>query len=495
MKRVPRVAVIGAGLGGLSTAIRLACSGNSVAVFEQQSFTGGKAGSIWIRDYRFDTGPSLLTMQIVFEQLFEEAGENLYSQIPVTRLNPLCTYFYPDGTNIHSYSDAARFAQTIQAEGLARSVDLDRYLAYCRKIYDTAADLFLWKSLHEISTYTNYKTFLSLLRIGSIDSLRNMNQANESFFMDPRLVQLFNRYATYNGSSPYLVPATFNLIPHVEYGLGGFGADRGIYSIPQALTHLAQKHGVHFHLNARVQRIATNGNIVKGVVVDGRILPFDVVVSNADVLYTYRHLLADPANRWAKRYSSLEPSTSGYVLYWGINRRFPELGLHNIFFSSNYRKEFEDIFVRGVVPDEPTIYVNITSKLTPEDAPKNCENWFVLLNVPPNRGQPWARDSGAIRERVLRKLDFHLRTCVSEAIEVEEIMTPSDIEKNTNCSFGSLYGISSNSRLAAFRRHPNRSPQYRGLYFCGGSVHPGGGMPLAVLSGKITSDLIKKYET
>jgi len=179
------------------------------------------------------------------------------------------------------------------------------------------------------------------------------------------------------------------------------------------------------------------------------------------------------------------------VFYWGMDRAFPELGLHNIFFSSDYKKEFDQIFELGEVPDEPTIYINITSKITPEDAPNGGENWFILLNVPYDRGQDWKGEAEKARKAVLKRLEDQLDGGVERHIAVEQVMTPLEIEKNTNSAYGSLYGISSNDVLAAFRRHPNRVKNPRGLYFCGGSSHPGGGMPLAILSGKIAANEVK----
>jgi len=218
------------------------------------------------------------------------------------------------------------------------------------------------------------------------------------------------------------------------------------------------------------------------------------VVSNADVLRTYEDLLEDPQARLARRYQALEPSSSGLVFFWGMKDSFPELGVNNIFFSGDYPREFHELFAERICPTDPTVYVNITSKVTPEDAPAGCENWFILINAPCNVGQDWQAEAAASRGRALSRLQRALGRSVEGVIATEEVMTPQDIEKNTGSRLGSLYGISSNTSMAAFLRHPNRSRRYRGLYFCGGSVHPGGGMPLAILSGKIASDLIQRHE-
>lgn len=487
-----RVGIVGAGLGGLSAAVRLAHSGYQVDVYDQQPITGGKAGVLNLEGYRFDTGPSLLTMPAVFNQLFDEVGAEMDAYLSLQRLNPLCRYFFADGTTLSTYSDTRRTAEEIGAKSLDSAAQVLSFFAYSRRIYEESADLFLHKSLHELSTYTNWKTLRSLFLLGRIDPLRSMDRANRSFFRDPRIVQLFNRYATYNGSNPYRMPATFNLIPHVEYALGGYAVRGGIAAIPQALTRLALEQGVRIRTGVSVQGILTAGRRVRGLTVEGENIPYDVVISNADVLTTYGRLLKLPRSRWARRYNRLEPSSSALVFYWGLNRTFSQLDVHNIFFSSDYRREFEQIFSYQECPQEPTVYVNITSKVDQRDAPPQGENWFVMINVPPHQEQDWRAVAADIRPVILKRIEAVLGS-VEPHIAAEAVLSPLDIQ-NTGSAFGSLYGLSSNSPLSAFYRHPNRSRRFRGLYFCGGSAHPGGGMPLAVLSGKIAADLVRRHE-
>lgn len=490
------IGIVGAGLGGLSTAVRLAAAGHTVQVFEKQSGPGGKAFTETIGDYRFDTGPSLITYRHVFEQLFEEAGRRLQDYLEILPLETVCRYFYPDGTRLRTYQNPVQMAREFERV-LGESPDhLYRYLEYSRRISDITTELFLWHSLHEWSTYVTGTFWRSLVRLPGIDALRTMADANDSFFESAKLRQLFNRYATYNGSSPYRTPATLNVIPHVEYGEGAFAARHGIYAIPRAMEQLAKELGVQIHYDTAVDRIVYRAGgrrrPVEGLEFGGKTIPFDVVVSNADVTTTYQSLLSDPSAPLLKRYRSLEPSSSGMVFYWGMGRRFPELSTHNIFFSSDYPREFDDLFERRRMPDDPTIYVNITSKMTPEDAPENRENWFVLINAPSVGGQDWEEEYRRTREAVLARLSRELDVDLASLIQVESRMLPPDIERKTDSYLGSLYGISSNSRKAAFLRHPNRSRRYPGLYLVGGSVHPGGGMPLVILGGKITADIIRK---
>jgi phytoene desaturase len=489
-----RVAVVGAGLAGLSCAARLARAGYRVDLYEQQDQVGGKAGTVSLAGFRFDTGPCLATMPHVFAQLFEEVGESIEHSLRFIPLAPICRYFFPDGTRLAASSDVRAFGEEIEATTIDSREHLERYLAYSRRLYELTADLFLWHSLHEASSYLRLPALRSLFGLRRIDALRSMDAAHRSFFRDPRLVQLFNRYATYNGSSPYRAPATLNLIPYVEYALGGYAVAGGIYAIPAALEALARRQGAEIHLGARVQRILVRNRRVAGIRVAGEDLLYDVVVSNTDVSRTYAELLEDPEAPLAQRYRRLEPSSSALVYFWGIGRAYPELWVNNIFFSADYPAEFRALFDQRRCPADPTVYVNITSKVIPEDAPPGGENWLVLVSAPCNTGQDWQVIAAATRQRVLRRLGRALASDVESEIQVEWIMTPADIEHDTGSRMGSLYGISANTPMAAFLRHRNRCRRPRGLYLCGGSVHPGGGMPLAVLSGKIAADLIRRHE-
>lgn len=494
MKKEKKVLIIGAGFGGLSAAIRLANAGFEVEVYDRQAHAGGKAGSLAEGGYRFDTGPSLITMREVFSQLFEETGRRLDDYVELIPLDTICTYFFDDGTRLSARGDPEAFAAEVDAKTGDSAAAVDRYLAYSRGIYEKTSALFLWNSLHRLSTYTRVDVWKGVLSRGKLDAQRSMNEANRSFFTDPRMVQLFNRYATYNGSDPYQVPATLNIIPHVEYTMGSYASKNGIYAIPQAMRTVAEELGVVFRLESEVERILVEGGRVTGVAGSFGETRADIVISDVDARRTYEDLLKDPEAPYAQRYSKLEPSSSGLVFFWGMKSSFPELTVNNIFFSADYPAEFKALFTDLRCPDDPTVYVNITGKVSPGDAPEGGENWFVLINAPRNAGQNWAEEAQRVRGAVINRLEKALGRPVAAEIDVEHILTPDRIEGDTGSYYGSLYGISSNTKTAAFLRHPARTKRYRGLYFCGGSVHPGGGMPLAILSGKIAADIIRKEE-
>ena len=507
------ISIIGSGLGGLSAAISLAHAGYDVTVYEKNPTPGGKARSMERNGFRFDTGPSLITMPFVINELFESVGENPANWLALNKLTNLCRYFYPDGTILNAFSDKEKFAAEIEVNTNEKGDALYKYLEYCKTIYELTADIFLFKDLYSAKTYTNLRALKTLFKLPKIDSFRTMNEANRSFFKDEKIIQLFNRYATYNGSDPYKCPATLNIISHVEYTIGGYYASGGMFSLTDALYRLALKKGVKFSFNLPVEKIITHDKKVKGIIAGGKEILSDAVISNADVYSTYGKLLDDTKSSAAKKYKKLEPSSSALVFYWGVNVTSQKLDTHNILFSADYKKEFEELFDKKVYPADPTIYIYISSKFSPGDAPAEKENWFVMINAPNGKREMsnGKREMSNvkrqvsnspvvglvtndlimnIKETILTKIKTLTGYDIKDKIETESIMTPQDIEEETGSYSGSIYGISSNSRNAAFLHQPNMSKYYKGLYFTGGSAHPGGGIPLVLLSGKHAAEKI-----
>jgi phytoene desaturase len=281
-----------------------------------------------------------------------------------------------------------------------------------------------------------------------------------------------------------------SLIPHLEMNEGTFYPEGGMISITDALYKLAVKLGVEFYFDTAVNTILHENGKITGVHAGGKFYAAPVVVSNQDVYFTYKHLLENEPR--ATKVLKQERSSSALIFYWGIGKAFQQLDLHNIFFSSNYKTEFEGIFNSNTISDDPTVYINITSKMEAEMAPEGKENWFVMVNVPANRGQHWDELIKIVRQKVIEKLSRVLGCDIASLIETEATLDPVAIESKTSSYMGSLYGTSSNSKMAAFLRHPNFSKAYSGLYFAGGSVHPGGGIPLCLRSAAITADIIKK---
>lgn len=486
------ICVIGAGLGGLSAAIRLANKGFEVDLYEQNILPGGKAGEIKESGYRFDKGPSLLTMPFVIKDLFDECDENINDYLLIKKLDVICKYFYPDNTIINAYSDPAKFGKEIEAKTIDDSDSLKRYLKYCQTIYELAGELFLTKDPSSVSTYLNVNALKTLLNIKKIDPFRTINEANASFFKDQRVVQLFNRYATYSGSNPYLAPATLNIISHVEYNQGSFIPEGGIYAITNALWKLAEKKGVNVFLGKKIDEIVVENKKATAVKVNENLISYDKIISNVDVNFTFQNLIKNYSGGESERYIKKTPSFSGLVFYWGIKKKFSELEMHNILFSKDYKKEFDDLFNNKTIHNDPTVYIYISSKLNLNDAPAGKENWFVMVNAPHIEGQDWNTEVKNARQNIVEKINNFLNTDIENLIEFENVLSPVDIQNKTGSYLGSIYGISSNDKFAAFMRQSNKSKSINNLYFCGGSAHPGGGIPLVILSGKIVSDIIQK---
>jgi phytoene desaturase len=392
-------------------------------------------------------------------------------------------------------ADRDKMMTAIETLSPSEAGSYDHFMAYCEQIYNLSAYVFLFTPIHEIKKLMKRGDLSTLLNIRKIDPFRTMHQGVCRFFSDPRLIQLFDRYATYTGSNPYKAPATLNIISYVEHGLGGYYVKSGIYRLVEALEEVAEKLGVEINTSARVEKILWKSGKVGGVQINGGEITTDYVLCGTDVVIAYNSLI-DGLERRRRKLNRLEPSLSGMVFLWGVKDIHPQLAQHNIVFSEDYRREFEQIFGELMAPDDPTVYISISSKIDPEHAPPNSENWFVLLNMPyledADHTKDWNAEIERMREAIFTKLR-KLGIDVSGHIETERVYTPADILTLYSSNRGSIYGISSNSKTMAFKRHANRSRDIEGLYFAGGSVHPGGGIPLTILSGKMVAELIAEH--
>lgn len=489
MKDKKSAAVIGSGIAGIAAAIRLAVKGYDVTVFEAASEPGGKIGEKTILGYRFDTGPSIFTMPQLIDELFELCGRTPREYINYIQLDPVFNYFYEDGTQITAPHGAEKFAEAIAAQTTEKKETVLNFLTACETKFRLTNKVFLERSLHKLGNYLNYETLNGIINFRKVQAFKIMNDVNHEYFKDPRVVQLFNRYASYNGSSPFRAPATLNVIPHIEINTGAYFPVGGMYSIITSLYKLACEQGVEFKFNTQVTGIITAKGKATGIRTYETAYSYDVVVSNMDVFNTYQDLIPDaPKPRLTLRQPK---SSSVIVFYWGMMKTFPQLSLHNIFFSRSDREEFSYIFEKNRIFADPTIYLNVTSKVNSSDAPEGCENWFVMVSVPNNSGQNWDRFVRLTRKNVIAKLETFLKTDIQPLIGCESLLDPRRIEAETFSAFGAVFGNASNSPFSAFLRHPNFSSKIKNLYFCGGSVHPGPGIPLCLMSAKIATDMVK----
>jgi len=485
--------VIGAGLGGLAVAALLAADGYNVHVFEKNSSPGGKMQQIKQKGYRFDTGPSLLTMPFILEKLFTRCGKDIRQYLEWIDAEPLCRYFYRDGVVFDNFNDRKKTIAEISRFAPDDAESYTKFLEYSKTIYDRTADAFLFNPLYSIKDLGN----LNPVDFLKIDAFSTVSERVDQYFESPYLRTFFKRFTTYNGSSPYKAPATLNVIPHVELNQGGYYVKGGMYKIAIALQQLAEELGAIFHFNKTVAQIDIHDTRVTGVSVDGvpDTTSCDLLFANSDATDTLLNLIpkTSTSKRKQKKQASIEPSCSGFVMLLGCNRTWEQLVHHNIFFSDDYRREFRDIFDKRAMPSDPTIYVANTSHSDPNHAPEHSSNLFILVNAPyVTDTQNW-RDiektySTFIIERLQEAGLHHLK----ESIEFRHTITPPDFMKFYGSNQGSIYGTSSNSKFSAFVRPRNKLREFENLYMVGGSTHPGGGIPLVVQSAFNAMNLLSR---
>ena len=484
-----KVAIIGSGIGGICSAIRLKKKGFDVDVFEKNEFPGGKLSTFKLGDFRFDAGPSLFTMPHLVDELFSICDENPRNFFNYKKKRIHCKYFWNDGKKFTAYSDKNKFFNEVEKEFNISGNVVKKYLSKAEIKYNLTEKIFLNKSLHKLSTYLNTDTIKALFKINFFQINKTLNKVNQDELKNKYLVQMFNRYATYNGSSPYKTPGMMSLIQHLENHYGTYIPEGGMYEIAKSLYKLANKIGVKFNFNSEITNLKVDNKKIKYIEINNiKKIEADYVISNVDTHHFYHKLLGNKIS-----HSSLksERSSSAVIFYWCMKNINTNLDLHNIFFASDYKSEFESIFEKKELYNDPTIYVNITSKDVKNDAPKNSENWFVMVNAPQNANQNWDSEIKILKKVIIEKLEKILNININDKLIEEKIYSPVDLDKNTNSYLGSLYGTSSNDMFSSFLRHPNFSRKLKNVFFCGGSVHPGGGIPLCILSSKIISELIE----
>lgn len=484
--------VIGAGLAGLASSCLLARRGYEVTVLEKNSTPGGKMQELQMDSYRFDTGPSLFTMPFILKKLFEECGERFDDYLELTEPDPLCRYFFPDGTIFNNYAERDQSLAEIEKFAPEDREAYARFLDYSEGLYNKTADAFLFNTLFSLRDlkHVKWSDFLK------IDAFSTVSDKVDHYFQSDYLRKFFKRFTTYNGSSPFQAPATLNVIPHVELNMGGYYVKGGMYRIAESLFDLGKSLGVTFRFEATVKEITVSAKKATCVkLVNGESVSSDLVFANSDATDTLLNLLPETAvsARKKRRQRALEPSCSGFVLMLGCNRSWDELAHHNIFFSENYQEEFDQIFKRKKLPDDPTIYVANTSHTDPDHAPRSGSNLFILVNAPYlAEGQDWNTLEMTYPGLLLDKLEHSGLSGLKESINSSKVITPEKFETLYRSNKGSIYGTSSNSRFAAFLRPRNRLKSIRNLYLVGGSTHPGGGIPLVIQSAFHAVDLLDR---
>lgn len=489
-KRTQKVVVVGGGLGGLSAAISLATEGFSVDLFEKNDKPGGKLNVLEKGGFRFDLGPSILTLPHLFEALFTKAGKSMGDYVSFQEIKTHWRNFFEDGFVFDLCSDMREQEIELSKFPSDQSRGFFRFLEYSRDLCKITEEGYFAKGLDSFGELVRH--YGPLKSFARFDPMRSLDAGVRRFVQEPHLVDTLNYFIKYVGSSPYKAPALLNLLPYVQFGYGLWYVRGGMHALAKGMERLLTELGGRIHYGAEVTGLATQEARVTGVVLhEGREVPADIVVSNMEVIPAYKKLTRESPSFLA-RYNKYEPSCSGLVLHLGVNRHYPQMAHHNIYHSADARRHFECVFEKRVLSEDPTLYVVAPCKTDPSLAPEGCEIIKVLPHIPHLKEKdpiPMA-DYHALRERVLVKLERLGLKDLRKHIVVEEMWTPHDIETLYGSNQGSIYGVVSDRWKNLGFKAPQRSAKYANLYFVGGSVNPGGGMPMVTLSGQLARDKI-----
>lgn len=494
-----KISVVGAGIGGMSAAARLAKQGHQVTVFENSDQSGGKCRTEWFGDYAFDTGPSLLTLPAVFRDLFLKTGKRIEHVLDISPVDPAFNYNFADGSKVTfpNLSNPKTYQEIEKSFGISASQSWRQIIERSEKMWEASRDSFIESELTSIWPLLLRKNLIN--QINQISPFTSLRSLSEKLNLDPHLKMIIDRYATYTGSDPRSAPAVLLTIAFVESTFGAWHIKGGIGQLSVALEQRCRDLGVDFQFKSLVTKILVERNKVEGVVLsDGKIIKSDLVVSNSDAEYTFNSLIGNEvssASGERRKLKSATKSLAGFSLLLGLDNKKSkpvDVKHHNVYFPENYDLEFDQIFTQKVPVTDPTIYL-----CAPKDSSMvkgaDKEAWFVLVNAPrhePESGWDWKDGGQEYAQKIISKMD-DLGLNVTNRLDFMEYRTPADLENYAMAPGGSIYGTSSNSPVSAFLRARNRS-KVKGLFCVGGSAHPGGGLPLVGISAEIVAKAIGK---
>ncbi len=483
------VLIVGAGIGGIATAARLAKKGYRVTVVEKCEKPGGRCGQMTVEGHRFDTGATLFMMPKQYAETYAALGENMNDQLNLERINPTYHLFFQDNSQLELNSDLHEMMEQVEAIEPGSFERLLCYLAEGRGCYELSLPNVINKDFRSLGEFINPRMIPIFFRL---KAFTQHAQYAQKFFKSSKLQMAFTFQDMYMGLSPYESPATYSFMQYTELADGLFFPIGGMYRIAETLTAIAEKLGVHFLYNSPVDKILIEGERAKGVLLcDGQQLTSDLVVANADLGYVYRSLLPDDGE--AARIDHKEYGCSTLMFYWGLDKQFPQLGPHNLFFSGDYRKGFEDIFKSDRMPDEPNFYIHAPVRMDPSAAPAGFDTLYVAVpvgHIDSKNPQDWASLQAKARAFILNRLAQVGMNDLESHIKVEVGFGPQDWQGRYNLSRGSAHGLSHKlTQMAYFRPH-NRHKRYRNLYFVGASTHPGTGVPTVLVSARLTTQRI-----
>lgn len=494
-----KISVVGAGIGGMSAAARLAKQGHQVTVFENSDQSGGKCRTEWFGDYAFDTGPSLLTLPAVFRDLFLKTGKRIEHVLDISPVDPAFNYNFADGSKVTfpNLSNPKTYQEIEKSFGISASQSWRQIIERSEKMWEASRDSFIESELTSIWPLLLRKNLIN--QINQISPFTSLRSLSEKLNLDPHLKMIIDRYATYTGSDPRSAPAVLLTIAFVESTFGAWHIKGGIGQLSVALEQRCRDLGVDFQFKSLVTKILVERNKVEGVVLsDGKIIKSDLVVSNSDAEYTFNSLIGNEvssARGERRKLKSATKSLAGFSLLLGLDNKKSkpvDVKHHNVYFPENYDLEFDQIFTQKIPVTDPTIYL-----CAPKDSSMvkgaDKEAWFVLVNAPrhePESGWDWKDGGQEYAQKIISKMD-DLSLNVTNRLDFMEYRTPADLENYAMAPGGSIYGTSSNSPVSAFLRARNRS-KVKGLFCVGGSAHPGGGLPLVGISAEIVAKAIGK---
>ena len=486
-----KAVVIGGGLGGISAALSLKNKGWEVELYEKNSHLGGKLNVLKKEGFSFDLGPSILTFPHIFEKLFTDAGKSMQDYFKIIKPKVHWRCFFEDGERIDLLEDIDKIKEAGSSLSDRDIKDLKGFLAYSEKLYNQVESGYFSKGVDNfkqaLKAYGIWKSIFNL------DFFSTMHRGVSRRIKNTHLQEVMDFFVKYVGSSPYRAPAVLNMIPYGQFHFGLWYVRGGMYNIALGLKKLMQETGVEINLNKEIKKLVTvKERITKAITCDGEEIRADIFVSNMEVIPAYRKLTGEK-NSFIKKYDKFEPACSGLVLHLGTNKKFNSLAHHNFFFSNDPEKHFDEVFNQKKLPSDPTIYLVAPKRSDKSVAPEGCDNIKILPHIPYIQDKPFKReDYMLLRERVLNKLERMGMEGLKKSIVVEDMWTPEDIKENYYSNRGSIYGVVSDKKKNLGFKAPKKSGKYSNLYFAGGSVNPGGGMPMVILSGQQLAGIVEK---
>ena len=484
MSEKKKVAVIGGGLGGLSAAISLRQKGYEVDLYEQNEHLGGKLNRLEQDGFGFDLGPSILTMPQIFEALFRNSGKRMGDYVAIQRLNHQWRSFFPNGNRIDLYENLKDMDErnpSLTEKDIKQYKDL---LDYSKGLYDITEQGYFGQGLDNLKEVLAFHGVFQSLR--KFDLSSTMFGAIEKRISNPQFRDMLSYIVKYVGSSAYDAPAVLNMMIYMQHAQGIWYVPGGMHHLAQALATLAEETGVKFHLGKRIVKLDTDNRwITAAYTDDGTKLAADYFVSNMEVLPAYRQLTGEKKAYTEKLNKKFQPASSGLVLHLGVKAHYPQLAHHNFFFARDMKRQMDTIFHKHRLPDDPVVYVVNVNKTDAKQALPGHENLKILPHIPYIQDKPLTRQEYAgFAEKVLIKLESMGLDGLRENIITSDMWTPHDIERTYSSDRGAIYGTVSDKKRNKGFKHPKQSERYRNLFFVGGTVNPGGGMPMVTLSGQ-----------